>query len=82
MANRRPRALAVGTHERESVKGNTPGTENTFRIVMRKKKNELEHDDGYQDKLSDRLSKREGKNKTLTREKPRSIRVKGEQSER
>ena len=28
---------------------------------MRKKENELEHDDGYQDKLGERLSKREGK---------------------
>ena len=48
----RTESLASGAHERESVKGNTPGTENIFRIVMRKRKNELGHDDGNQDKLS------------------------------
>ena len=52
-----PSSLASGAPERKSVKGNTPGTEDAFRIVMRKKKNEPEHDDGYQDKPSDSLPK-------------------------
>ena len=68
----RTESLASGAHERESVIGNTPGTENIFRIVMRKRKNELGHDDGNQDKLSKSLPEWREKNERDSYEERRS----------